>query len=66
MEKTPEQIMKRLRDIHDRIQWMADQEASSAWVKGWAADGHLWAEKERLIGETERLLDQLLPKKPSS
>jgi hypothetical protein len=55
-------IEQRLKDIHERVQWMADAEARSALVNGWAADGHLWPEKEKLIEESERLLDELMGK----
>jgi hypothetical protein len=57
------ELFDRLAAIHQRIQWMADAEARSTWVKGWASDGHLWTEKERLIAEAERILDELEGKK---
>jgi hypothetical protein len=51
--------MDRLAQIHDRVNWMADQEARSAWVGGPAAQGIFLDAKERLIDEAERILDQL-------
>lgn len=56
---TEEQIVERLKHIHDRIAWIADQEARSAWVKGWAADGHLDPERQRLIEEADTILEKL-------
>lgn len=52
-------IQARLTQIHDRIQWLADEEARAAWVKGAAADGRFWPEKLRLLDEAEALLDKL-------
>lgn len=52
-------LMDRLAQIHDRVNWMADQEARSAWVGGPAAQGIFLDAKERLIDEAERILDQL-------
>jgi hypothetical protein len=54
-------LMKRLADIHRRVEWMADQEAVSAWVNGLAAQGALMAQKESLLTEAENILDQLSP-----
>jgi hypothetical protein len=53
------QIQARLTQIHNRIQWLADEEARAAWVKGAAADGRFWPEKLRLLDEADALLDKL-------
>jgi hypothetical protein len=53
-------LMDRLGAIHRRINEIADLEARSAYVKGWAAQGNLMPEKERLIAQTEKILDELL------
>jgi hypothetical protein len=57
-DEREEYLLKRLAD-HTRIQWMADAEARSAWVRGTAARGVHTAEKERLLEKTERILDEL-------
>ncbi|CAA7615448.1 hypothetical protein MTBSS4_130002 [Magnetospirillum sp. SS-4] len=54
-----ERLWSRLAAIHQRVQWMADEEARSAWVNGPAAQGMYLDEKERLIDEAERVLDAL-------
>lgn len=60
MDKEREQrLMARLAAIHKRVQWMADEEARSAWVNGPAAQGHFLDEKERLIEEADRVLNEL-------
>jgi hypothetical protein len=52
-------LLSKLAAIHQRVQWMADEEARSAWVGGLAARGIFLDEKERLIAEAERILDEL-------
>jgi hypothetical protein len=54
-----QRLDERLVAIHNRVQWMADEEARSAWVGGLAGQGHFLPEKERLIDETDKILDQL-------
>ena len=54
-----EAIDQMLRTIHDRVQWIADVEARSAWVNGIAANGALLPEKIRLLEQAERILDRL-------
>lgn len=53
------EILARLTQIHDRIRWLADEEARAAWVKGAAADRRFWPEKIRPLEETDVLLDKL-------
>ena len=50
----------RLGQIYKRIQAIADEEARSALVNGWAAQGNLMPEKLRLIEEADRILDDLM------
>ena len=62
-------LWKHLSAIHERVQWMADEEARAAWVGGRAADGIFLAKKERLCDATDRILDELeqglkMPKGP--
>jgi hypothetical protein len=52
-------LLSKLAAIHQRVQWMADEEARSAWAGGLAARGIFLDEKERLIDEAERILDEL-------
>ncbi len=56
---TERELNERLTAIHHRLQWIADQEARSAWVKGIFASGGLDDERTRLIEETEKLVGQL-------
>jgi hypothetical protein len=58
-EELEERIKTKLRELHDRIKWMADEDARSSWVGGFSAEGSALEEKERLIEETEKLLDEL-------
>ncbi|MCE2493092.1 MAG: hypothetical protein J4F40_10870 [Alphaproteobacteria bacterium] len=52
-------LWERLRDIRNRIQEIADLEARGAIFGSGAADGSLDPERERLIKETEDILDRL-------
>ena len=52
-------LMARLASIHERIQWMADEESRSAWVKGEAAQSAFLDEKEKLIDEAEQIIERL-------
>jgi hypothetical protein len=56
-------LMERLSSIHKRVQWIANEEARSAWFKGVAARGGYLERKERLIEDAERILAEL-SKKP--
>ena len=58
-KKIEENLLERLASIHKQVQWMADQEALSTWVKGLAAQGAHSDAKERLLEETDRVLEQL-------
>lgn len=57
-------LMMRLQHIHEQVQWMANEEARSAWVQGWAARGGFSKKKIRLIDEADKILRKLLPEKP--
>jgi hypothetical protein len=63
-ERRKNKLEARLLAIHQRMAWIANEEARSAWLKGAAAQGHFLDEKERLIDETDRILDKLIGKKP--
>jgi hypothetical protein len=58
-EERERQLKHRLQSIHQRVQWMANEEARFVWVKGLAARGSHLIEKERLLDETDRILDEL-------
>jgi hypothetical protein len=60
MTTDQERLMQRLGSLHDRIHQLTDLEARAALVEGWARRDGLMPEKERLINEGERVLDQLL------
>jgi hypothetical protein len=53
------QINQRLEQIHRRLQQISDLEANAALVKGVGSRGEFDAERQRLINETDRLLDEL-------
>jgi hypothetical protein len=53
-------LIDRLGRISQRINEIADVEARSTLVGGWAAQGNLITEKERLIQRAEEILDQLV------
>ena len=60
-EKMSEQeLMAALGRGHDQIQRIANEEARSALVKGWAAQGNLMPQKMDLIRKTEEILNQLV------
>jgi hypothetical protein len=60
MEAAREQkLMARLEKIYNQVQWMADAEAQSAWVKGLAASGAHAKAKEQLLDEAEKILKEL-------
>lgn len=60
-----QKLLARLKAIHERVQWMADEEARSAWFGGLAAQGHFIKDKERLLDEADRILDDL-ERKPNA
>jgi hypothetical protein len=67
VEKAREELLEaRLLSVHRRMQWIADDEARTAWLKGAVSDHHFMSEKERLIEETERILDELGVKQEAS
>jgi hypothetical protein len=53
-----ERINGRLSDLHKRLQDIATLEGNSAAVGGVAAQGHFEAERDRIIKETDALLDR--------
>lgn len=59
MTDEEKQLWDRIAAIHRRVQWMADEEARSAWVSGPAAQGSLLLTKDKLISEAEALLDRI-------
>lgn len=61
MAMTIDEALEAVGRIHNRVNEIAKLEARSALVNGWAAQGHLMPEKERLIQQAEDILDQLLP-----
>lgn len=49
----------RLTAIHQRIQWIANEEVRSALVGGHAARGYFTKEKLDLLDQSEEVLDEL-------
>ncbi|MFL6846647.1 MAG: hypothetical protein ACJ8ER_17410 [Allosphingosinicella sp.] len=49
----------RLAQIHDRLVWISETEAKAALIKGFGANGEFDPERQRLVEETDRLLDEL-------
>ena len=64
-EEERAQLEVRLSHIHRRVQWIADEEARSAWVQGFAARGGLMPEKIKLLDETDSILDKLMAESKS-
>ena len=58
-EERQQHLLERLSAIHKKVQWMADEEARSAWVRGFVTPGVHNDAKEHLLGEAERILDEL-------
>jgi hypothetical protein len=54
------ELLDALGRLHRRINRLADEEARSAWVSGWAARGNLLPLKAKLIQQAEEILDQLM------
>jgi len=59
-EEEKAQLEMRLSHIHKRVQWIANEEARSVWVQGFAARGGLMPEKIKLLDETDSVLDKLM------
>lgn len=53
------QINQRLHHIHQRLEQIAAIEAKASLVRGRGSNGEFDPERQRLIDETERLLDEL-------
>jgi hypothetical protein len=53
------QINNRLEQIHRHLSQIADIEAKAAPFKGIGPNGEFDAERQRLIEETDRMLDEL-------
>lgn len=60
MTEDEQHLVDRLGGLHRRINEIADLEARSALVGGWAAQGNMMPEKEQLIEQAERIIDQLM------
>ena len=60
MSPKEQELIDRLSLIHQRINQIADMEARTALVGGWAAQGNLIPKKERLLQKTEEILDELI------
>lgn len=54
-----ELLEARLLVLHDRLQWIADEEARAAWVRGYGAAGEFQEEREKNIAEAEEILERL-------
>jgi hypothetical protein len=60
MDELEDQLLLQLRHIAERVQWMANAEARAAWVQGLGTNGEFWAEKKRLLDETDKILDRIM------
>ncbi len=58
-EKAEAALNARLDAIAQRLEWISNSEARSAWVQGLAARGLHEPERDQLIKETEDVLDKL-------
>jgi len=56
VEATKVVIRTRLQDIHDRVQWIDDDEMAAIWFGNNVDHGH---EKKTLLDEADKLLSQL-------
>ena len=56
VEATKAEIKARLQDIHDRVQWIDDDEMAAIWFGNTVDHGH---EKKTLLDEADTLLSQL-------
>ena len=55
---TTDRHNQRLTDIHDRMAWIARTEARAVLIGGHGSSGEFDPERQRLIEETDRLLDE--------
>jgi len=60
MSEDFEKVMAQIGALSVRINKLADEEARSALVNGWAAQGGLMQQKQALIRQVDELLDKLL------
>jgi len=44
--------------LHKRLEWISEEEARSAMVRGVAAQGHFQPERDRIIKRTDEILDE--------
>ena len=56
VEATKAEIKARLQDIHDRVQWIDDDEMAAIWFGNTVDHGH---EKKTLLDEADKLLSKL-------
>jgi len=52
-------IQFRLAFIGLRLEWISEREGRAAWTGGYGANGEFDPERERLIVESDRLLNRL-------
>jgi hypothetical protein len=64
--KEQEELVARLGRLGRRFNEIADMEAQAALVQGWAAQGHMFPEKERILRQMEEALDQGIGKQKST
>ena len=58
-ERKLERLSRRLRAIDQRLNRIAKQEETAAWVGGHGANGEYFTEKDRLVRETDMILDHV-------
>ena len=60
MSDREEELNFRLKSLHERFDWIADENARGAWVRGFAATPALYEEKVHLIERAEDVLLELM------
>jgi hypothetical protein len=54
-----DELLNRIGALSNRINELAKREESAAWVGGAVADGRLQPQKDKLIGEIDKILDRI-------
>ena len=63
LSKREQELMDALGRLHAQFNQMADEEARSVLVRGWAAKGGLLAAKAENLRQTEKLVNELMGNK---
>ncbi len=57
-DRTDEDFCAEIERLHKKLEWISEEEARSAQFGGIAAQGHFEPERERIIRQTDELLDE--------